>query len=100
MMGDDGILPALISARRRTDSLPQPKYFWPRSTCTLPALSRSGAGGIVSNEITLVCEGTAASPFRVNTGQPPTEIQALRSGYRLVPDAIISAQRTVSSLIS
>jgi len=48
----------------------------------------SGAGGIVSNEITLVRAGsTAASALRVNTGQPPTEIQAPRPGYRFVPVA-------------
>src|SRR5436190_6572686 len=87
-IGDAGIRPALMSARSRTDSPPHPKYFWPRSTCTLPALSRSGAGGMVSNEITLVCGGTLARALRVNTGQPPTEIQAPRSGYRFVPDAM------------
>jgi len=27
MIGDAGILPALISANSRTDSLPHPKYF-------------------------------------------------------------------------
>jgi hypothetical protein len=36
-----------------TGSAPQPKYFWPMSTCTLPVLIRFGAGGLVSNEMTL-----------------------------------------------
>ena len=43
---------------------------------------------------------TASSAFRVKTGQPPTEIQAARSGYRFVPDAMISDARTESSLMS
>src|SRR5450759_3522265 len=43
MIGDGGIRPALMPARIRTDSPPQPKYFWPSSTCTLPALRRSGS---------------------------------------------------------
>ena len=90
-----------MSRSSRTDSLPQPKYFCPSSTCTLPSRSRSSAGLIVSKEITFVFDGsTLASAFRVNTGQPPTEIHAARSGYRREPVAMISAQRIVSSLMS
>ena len=64
-----------------TDSLPQPKYFWPSRTWTLPSRKRSSAGLMVSNEMTFVFDGsTPASALRVNTGQPPTEIHAARSG--------------------
>ena len=44
MIGDAGILPFLMSCSSFTDSLPQPKYFWPSSTWTLPSRSRSSAG--------------------------------------------------------
>jgi len=80
MIGEAGGLPFLTSVSSRTDSLPQPKYFWPSSTWTLPAFSSSGAGGIVSNEITFTFAGRFASALRVKTGQPPTEIHAPRSG--------------------
>ena len=40
-------------------------------------VSRSGAGGLVSNEMNFVFLGsTGTSAFAVKTGQPPTEIQA------------------------
>ena len=82
MMALAGLLPFRTrSTRILTGSLPHPKYFCPSSTCTLPALSRSGAGGFVSNEMNFVFFGlTGSSALAVNTGQPPTEIQAPRSG--------------------
>ena len=93
--------PALTSASILTGSLPQPKYFWPIRTCTLPARMMSGAGGTVSKLTNLVLAGsTGSSALRVKTGQPPTEIHAPRSPYLLVAVAMISAQRTGSSLMS
>jgi hypothetical protein len=93
--------PAMVSTSSLTGSEPQPKYFCPRRTWTFPLFINSGAGGVVSNEITFVFAGsTEARALRVNTGQPPTEIHAPRSGYRFVPVAMISAQRTGSSLMS
>ena len=81
MIGDAGFLPFLMSRSSLTDSLPQPKYFCPSSTWTLPSRSRSSAGLMVSNEITFVFDGsTLASALRVNTGQPPTEIHAREIG--------------------
>ena len=49
--------------------------------------------------MTFVRGGTDASALRVKTGQPPTDTQAPRSGYRFVPDAMISAHRTVRQLL-
>jgi hypothetical protein len=47
----------------------------------LPSRIRSSAGWIVSNAISLVFAGSiAALALRVNTGQPPVESHAARSG--------------------
>src|SRR5579864_8813701 len=101
MIGLAGFWPWRASYRSCTLWLPQPKYFCPSSTWTLPARTRFGAGGFVSNDTNVVFAGlTGVSAFAVNTGQPPTEIQAPRSGYRFVPLAIIAAHRTLSSWMS
>jgi hypothetical protein len=51
--------------------------------------------------MTLVFAGSTADvALRVKIGQPPVDSHAARSGYRLVPVAISSAQRTASSLMS
>jgi hypothetical protein len=52
----------------------------PNQHLRLADLIRSGAGGLVSNEITFVVAGTGPSAFCVNTGQPPTDTQAPRFG--------------------
>src|SRR5918994_1528647 len=81
MIGFGGIRPLAMPCSSRTDSLPQPKYFWPSSTCTLPSRRSARPLSTVSNEITLVIAGsTAASALRAKTGQPPTAIHAARSG--------------------
>jgi hypothetical protein len=56
---------------------------------------------MVSKQATLVRFGSiGSSALRLRISQPPTEIQASRSPCLLVAEAMISAQRTVSSLIS
>ena len=60
MIGLAGGLPFLMPCRIFTGSLPQPKYFWPSRTWTLPERSRSMALSTVSNEMTLVFDGVDA----------------------------------------